>query len=172
MIQAIIELLLVATLVLLSAAMACGQTVTVYFPPMPIHKVRPGLWLTAKEIADVEVTFPGEKKMYRLKRDASDKGQATIPPTFSRGIFRRAVDPCDCVGVLEDGSTFLLHLPREPVRGRVAVAITCDGTITRPNGQVWNIAVIIPDCVTRRDGFRRRLADAVVGMGTITRSRP
>lgn len=163
----VIELLLVA-LIATAPTVAVAQTVTVAFHPMPIYKQRVGLWLTAKEVADVEVVFPDfPYRVHRLKRGQDDKGQATIPPTYSRGILRRNVDPCVCSGILEDGSSFSLSLPREPIRGRVAVAITCQGTITRPNGKVYQMTVTIPDCVTRRDGFRRRLADAVIGTGTL-----
>lgn len=152
------------------ASIAEGQTVTIYFHPMPIQRVRPSLWLTAKEVADVQVTFPGEKKIYRLKRGADDKGQATIPPTYSRGIVRRAVDPCLCNGTLDDGSQFSLALPREPVRGRIAISITCTGTITRPIGQVYAMTVRIPACITRWDGLGKRMADAVTATGVIRKA--
>ena len=94
--------------------------------------------------------------------------------------FRRAVDPCVCEGVLDNGDKIVINLPREPVvfsrlkrQGLrlsvvvVAVPIDCPSVLIRANGERFEGIVTFLACEapTVRRGVR--LADATTTVGGV-----
>ena len=157
---------------LLCVAGADAQTVQVevYAPPMRIVKIRAGLWQAVEEPCEVIVWWPGNADAIRIRRASPDI--ATIPPTYVRGIFRRAVDACEARGKFSDGSTFVIYLPREPVvlRGLtvVAVAIDCPTELVKKNGERWTGSVRFEDCIADPANARLRVARETTARGTLT----
>lgn len=157
---------------------ANGQTidVEVYCPPMPILKIRPGLWQCQNEPCEVTLTYPnGTMDAIRIKRARSVQeavNVATIPPTYVHGVLRRSVDPCIAAGTFQNGDVFAMNLPREPVTIKrlqvVAVAIDCPTTIIRKNGDVWEGIVHFDDCPTDPTGLRSRMAREITAHGKLT----
>jgi hypothetical protein len=157
-----------ASVFLIVAALPAGaQNVEVRCPAMPILKQNLGLWEAQRTIAVAVVTLPGETLTFH---------DFTIEATLVRGIRHRTVDACESTGKSEDGSVMTLQLPREPVklvRGvPTALAMTAPGTLTRPDGKVYAVVVVYPDCRTSRLGRGQRLAAAIVATGIVTLPAP
>jgi hypothetical protein len=153
-----------AVVFLFVAALPAGaQNITIQCPAMPIQRLGVGLWEAERTIAVAVVTLPGETLTFK---------DFTIEATLVRGVLHRAVDACESTGKSEDGSVMTLQLPREPVkmvRGvPTALAMTAPGTLTRPDGKVYQVVVVYPDCPTIRTGFGKRLATAIVATGVVT----
>ncbi len=155
--------LFASILVLVAGLPAWAQNVTIQCPAMTILKQRVGLWEAQRTIAVAVVTLPGETLTFK---------DFTIEATMVRGVLNRAVDACESTGKSEDGSVMTLQLPREPVklvRGvPTALAMTAPGTLTRPDGKVFAVVVVYPDCPTVRIGYGERLATSIVATGCVT----
>jgi hypothetical protein len=154
---------LASVLVIVTALPAGAQNVTIQCPAMPIAKLSVGLWEAERTVAVAVVSLPGETLTFH---------DFTIEATLVRGILRRAVDECESTGKSEDGSVLTLQLPREPVklvRGvPTALEMTAPGTLTRPDGKVFKVVVVYPDCPTSRLGRGKRLAAPIVATGCVT----
>lgn len=153
---------LASVFIFVAALPACAQNVTIQCPAMPIVKQRVGLWEAQRTIAVAVVTLPGETLTFH---------DFTIEATLVQGILHRAVDACESIGKSEDGSVMTLQLPCEPiklVRGvPTALAMTATGTLTRPDGKIYSVVVVYPDCPTSRLGRGHRLAAAIVATGSV-----
>ncbi len=90
-----------------------------------------------------------------------------------RGISKRAVDPCVCEGILDNGDKITINLPREPVvfsrlkrQGLrlsvvvLAVPIDCPTVLVRSNGERYEGIVKFLACEAPAVGWGVRLADA------------
>ena len=122
---------------------------------MPVTRIHAGLWQAAKEDCTAtvgNVTF-----------------QVSIDPAYVRGIAGRAVDPCICAGLSEDGHALHLQLPREPVIFGVAQEMVSPGWFTTPDGVSRACSVTWPACRSRRAGPGLRMADAVTARGMVER---
>lgn len=155
---------LIVLLLFTGAANAQTAVVRIDFPPMPIHRVKPGLLLTANEPCTGTITLDtGE--VLKIKTDS-------IPPTWVRGIgLRKMVDACVASGAIEGGGTIVVYLPPEPVvvrlRGIVAKAIDCQTVVTLKDGTVLRGSIHSPDCPTLRIGRGSFLATAVTYYGSV-----
>jgi len=153
-----------ACVFLIAAALPAGaQNVTIQCPSMPILKQRVGLWEAQRTIAVAVVTLPGETLTFH---------DFTIEATLVRGIRPRVVDACESTGKSADGSVMTLQLPREPVKRVLgvltALEMSAPGTLTRPDGNVYVVVVVYPDCPTSRKGRGQRLATSIVATGIVT----
>jgi hypothetical protein len=154
---------LAVVFLIVTALPASAQNVEIQCPAMPILKMSVGMWEAQRTIAVAVVTLPGETLTFH---------DFTIEATLVRGIVNRAVDACESTGKSDDGSVLTLQLPREPVK-RVhgvltALAMTAPGTLTRPDGKVYAVVVVYPDCPTSRTGRGQRLAAPIVATGFVT----
>jgi hypothetical protein len=155
-------------LVLFSATGALAQTSAVIkleFPPMPVQRVRLGLFLTAKEPCTGTITLDNGSVLSVMHND--------IPETFIRGVgLRRTVDACVATGTIEGGGTIIIRLPIEPVRRRrgvmIALAINADIEIVLADGKKMYGTALFPDCPTIRVGFGAYVATAITMTGTAT----
>ena len=175
-------------LLLMLPAFAFSQTidVEVYAPPMRIIKIRAGLWQAVEEPCEVTLTYPdGKMDAIRMSR-SRNPDIAVIPPTYVRGLFRRAVDPCIGAGKFANGDLFTMNLPREPVVLRgfqvVAVAIDCPTEIKKPlysampgprghwivGYEVWRGSVRFEDCIADPVNLRTRVARETTARGKLT----
>lgn len=143
-------------LILAFASIADAQTITVYAAPMPVYRQRAGLWLTAREDCDVTAMVNGKRVEFK----------ASIDPTYVRGVLVRAVDPCECYGISDDGHALRLYLPREPMAGVTATPMTSPGWFTTPDGVSHACSVYWPASRSRPMGRGARIADAVTATGT------
>jgi hypothetical protein len=145
-----------------SASALPAQTIDVYCPQMPIHRVRLGVWQTGRENCVATVKIFGEPDLI-VPHDV-------IAPTFVRGGY---VAPCQAIGTAADGSKLVLNLPAEAVTWTrpgvwTAQQMTATGTLTRPTGKVWNVTVIYPACPARFVRRGLKMADALTAKGTLT----
>lgn len=170
---------LVLLLALTIAAHAQTATVSVYAPPMPVVKHRLGLWQAQREDCIVTVVYSDtDKRHTALARVGVSAGDAIIPATWVRGIVRKSVDSCVASGVLDNGDTIVVCLPREPVafsrlercglRVRVvmvACEIDCPTTLVRKrtelNKEQTYVGIVhFNSCEAHAIGRGVRLADA------------
>ena len=164
---------LVFAMLFASVASAQTATVSVYAPPMPILKKGVGLWEAQREACVVTVVYSDGKKHSTLAPIGIPVNESVIPATLVRGISKRAVDPCVCEGVLDNGDKITINLPREPVvfsrlekqglRLRVvvvAVPIDCPTVLIRSNGERFEGTVKFLACEAHAVGRGIRMADA------------
>ncbi len=159
--------LISAVAMLLVDAIFCfaqDGSIVIKCPPMPVLKIRVGLWQCQKEVSDCKVTFKSGEVL--------DFPAFDIPPTYVRGTLRKAVDPCISSGMSADGSILTLNLPREPVKGFVALQMTATGWLTRPSGKKYAATAVYPNCVSVPVSLREMRANAVQANGTLTEVMP
>lgn len=157
------RLVLILTVWVLAAMPSRAQSIIIKCAPMPIIKLKPGLWQAQRSYESATVTLPGGEVL--TFKDFE------IPPTLVRGIVARAVDPCVASGTADDGSVMTLQLPREPVILGVAQKMVAVGSLTRPSGATYSVTVTYPSCVSRPvlgSLGRKRIADAVTATGSIS----
>ena len=172
---------------LLFADFASAQTATVsvYAPPMPILKKGIGLWEAQREVCVVTIVYSDGKKLTTRAPIGIPVNEAVIPVTWVYGTFNRAVDPCVCEGMLDNGDKISINLPREPVvlsrleregsRLRVvvvAVSIECPTVLVRSNGERFEGIVTFLACEAHAVGRGVRLADATTTLDAVLRLVP